>query len=83
MRDRFDRLLVLVKEGAAAQAKKKEGQTEEVLAESINRQDETLLTGRLSNNTLVHFKGEPALIGQVVSVRLDKSMGFYYLGEMV
>ncbi len=83
MRDRFDRLLALVKEGAAAQAKKKEGQTEEVLVESINRQDETLLTGRLSNNTLVHFKGEPALIGQVVSVRLDKSMGFYYLGEMV
>ena len=41
------------------------------------------LTGRLSNNILVHFEGSDALIGELVSVRLDQSMGFYYYGTLV
>lgn len=60
-----------------------QGQTAEVLVEEINAQDEGLLTGRMSNNTLVHFPGPPELIGRIVLVALDKCQGFYYMGRMV
>jgi len=54
----------------------------EVLTEEINEHDNTLVTGRLSNNTLVHFPGDASLIGQIVNVRLEKCHGFYYMGRI-
>ena len=54
-----------------------------VLVESLNEQDETLVTGRMSNNTLVHFKGGEELIGQFVDVHLDECKGFYFIGHMI
>ena len=53
----------------------------EVLVEGLDEQDDTLLTGRLSNNTLVHFPGGKELIGTFQQVKLLESKGFYYLGE--
>lgn len=49
--------------------------------ESVNDHDPALLTGRMSNNLLVHFPGDPSLIGKLASVRLKECRGFYYLGE--
>ena len=46
-----------------------------------NEHDASLVTGRLSNNTLVHFPGDPSLIGKIVPVRLEEYKGFYYLGK--
>ena len=79
----FDRVLEAVKETSKKMALKVEGQVQEVLVEDINRQDKSLVTGRLSNNLLVHFPGDEALIGNIVEVRLTECMGFYYLGEQV
>ena len=53
------------------------------MVEQINHQDPSLLTGRLGNNLLVHFPGDPRLIGKIVDVRLDACKGFYYMGEMI
>ena len=53
------------------------------LVEEINEHDASLVTGRLSNNTLVHFKGDTSLIGHIVPVCLTEAKGFYYLGELV
>ena len=36
----------------------------------------------MSNNILVHFPGDPSLIGTIVDVNLKECRGFYYLGEM-
>ena len=58
------------------------GLTLEALVEEVNEQDPSLVTGRLSNNTLVHFPGDPSLIGKIVSVYLKEYKGFYFLGEM-
>ena len=49
----------------------------------MNAQDEGLLTGRMSNNTLVHFPGPPELVGRIVTVSLDECQGFYYMGHLV
>ena len=43
---------------------------------------DSFVTGRLDNNTTVHFKGDASLIGQIVDVYLDESKGFYYMGTL-
>ena len=83
VKENFDRLLKVVQETARKQSEKHTGKTEEVLVEGINEHDNSLLTGRLSNNTLVHFKGDEKLIGSIVRVSLDECHGFYFMGQMV
>lgn len=83
VKENFDRLLKVVQETARERVKLLEGQTAEALVEEINEQDAAFVTGRLSNNTLVHFKGEASLIGKIVPVKLKECKGFYYLGEIV
>ena len=78
---RFDELLAAVSEGAKKRCGLDVGKTLPVLVEEINAQDERLMTGRLSNNTLVHFEGGKELIGQIADVKLTQSKGFYYIGE--
>ena len=53
------------------------------LTEDVNAQDEQLVTGRLSNNSVVHIRGGKELIGQIVEVTLDECRGFYYMGTLV
>ena len=79
----FDRLLTVVQETAREQSVRWLGKDEYVLVESVNEQHAELLTGRMSNNTLVHFPGGASLIGQFVSVHLDECHGFYYMGTML
>ena len=82
VKDRFDRLLKEVQTISAEVCCVHEGTTQSVLVESLNDHDKTLVTGRLSNNLLVHFKGDASLIGKIVNVYLKECKGFYYLGEM-
>ena len=81
-KERFDRLVRLVQEISAAQAKKLVGETVEVLVEEQNAQDGHMMTGRLANNLLVHFPGEVSLLGRYVQVQLMECRGFYYIGEL-
>ncbi len=83
MTRRFNRLLEVVQETATARTARFEGKTAGVLVEDINRQDKSMVTGRLENNTVVHFKGDASLIGKIVDVRLDECKGFYYIGSAV
>ncbi len=80
-KERFDRLLKEVQTIAAKKAERLTGRTELVLVEEKNRQSENLVTGRLSNNSVVHFPGTEDLIGKIVPVRLKECKGFYYIGE--
>lgn len=83
IKERFDRLLREVQEIAKEQCSKDQGKTLEVLVEGIDEQDDSFLTGRLSNNSLVHFKGERSLIGTFQNIKLTEAKGFYYIGELV
>ena len=49
----------------------------------INDHDSSLVTGRLTNNMLVHFPGDKELVGSIVNVSLDECKGFYYMGTML
>lgn len=79
----FDRVLNAVKEEAMKRNGYLVGKVEEALVEEINAHDDTYLTGRLSNNSMVHFKGDASLIGKLVNVNILEAKGFYYLGEMI
>ena len=79
--ERFQRLLLLVQEVGREESGKLAGRTLPVLVDEINRQDKKLVTGRLMDNTVVHFPGGPELVGEIVPVFLRESKGFYYLGE--
>ena len=78
----FDRVLKAVQDNARKQAEGFEGKTVRVLVEGVNEKDAHLVTGRMSNNTLVHFPGGSRLIGEMVDVKLTENKGFYYLGEL-
>ncbi len=81
MKEGFDRVLKVVQDTARKRVALLAGRTMEALVEEENEQDPSLMTGRLANNILVHFPGEPSLIGQIVPVHLREYKGFYYLGE--
>ncbi|MEG0805263.1 MAG: tRNA (N6-isopentenyl adenosine(37)-C2)-methylthiotransferase MiaB [Lachnospiraceae bacterium] len=83
VKDRFDRLLIKVHECTAKKAELLTGKELPVLVESKNEQDDHLLTGRLANNSVVHFPGDETLIGTIITVRLVTCKGFYYLGEHI
>ena len=79
----FDELLAVVQNVAKEQAKKLQGKTMDALVEEMNEHDPALVTGRLGNNMIVHFKGTEELIGKIVPVYLKECKGFYYLGERI
>ena len=54
----------------------------ELYPEEPDSHEEGMVTGRLSNNITVHFKGGTELIGTIVDVYLDESKGFYYMGTL-
>lgn len=83
VKEGFDKLLKVVQDTARERVKRYQGQVMEALVEEVNEQDGSLLTGRLSNNTIVHFPGDESLIGKLVNVRLSECRGFYYVGEIV
>ncbi|MBS4933469.1 MAG: MiaB/RimO family radical SAM methylthiotransferase, partial [Clostridiales bacterium] len=82
VKERFDRLLKVVQEVSALSHGKLQGTTQKVLVEEVNHQDNTMVTGRLTNNTTVHLKGSECMIGQIFDVKLVESRGFYYIGEL-
>lgn len=83
VKEEFNRVLRKVQEVSKEMTQRFTGQTMEALVEEINEQDASLVTGRLSNNNMVHFKGGSELIGKIVKVHLTECKGFYYMGEMV
>jgi len=83
VKENFDRVLKTVQETARERVARYEGQVCDALVEEVNENDASLVTGRLSNNTLVHFPGDASLIGKIVNVSLDECHGFYYMGHMV
>ena len=83
VREGFDKLLKVVQDTAKERAALLQGKVMEALVEEVNEQDPAFVTGRLSNNMLVHFKADRRMVGKFVMVALDTCHGFYYTGRMV
>lgn len=83
VREGFDKLLKVVQDTARKRAALLQGKVMEALVEEVNEQDASLMTGRLSNNMLVHFPADVSMLGRLVRVSLDTCHGFYYTGHIV
>ncbi len=81
VKHRFDRLLTEVQKISSEVCGRDAGTVQEVLAECLDDHKEGYVTGRLSNNTTVHFPGDASMIGTIVDVYLEESKGFYYMGK--
>ncbi|MCB7317838.1 tRNA (N6-isopentenyl adenosine(37)-C2)-methylthiotransferase MiaB [Lacrimispora sp. 210928-DFI.3.58] len=81
VKERFDRLLKEVQDMSAEVCGRDLHTVQEVLVEEVNDHSPELMTGRMSNNTIVHFPGDPSMIGRLVNVYLEESKGFYYMGR--
>lgn len=79
----FDKLLKTVQDTAREQIAKYQGLVMDALIEEVNSDDSSMVTGRLSNNTIVHVPGGAELIGKIVPVSMDECRGFYYMGHIV
>lgn len=79
----FDKLLKTVQDTAREQIAKYQGLVMDALIEEVNSDDSSMVTGRLSNNTIVHVPGGAELIGEIVPVAMDECRGFYYMGHIV
>ena len=82
VKDRFDRLLAEVQKISTEVCGRDVHTTQKVLVEEVDSHEKGWLTGRLENNTVVHFPGDKALIGKIVDVYLEESRGFYYMGQI-
>ncbi len=83
VKERFDRLLKEIQQISAEVCGRDTGTVQEVLVENVNDHQEGYVTGRLSNNLLVHFPGDASSVGNIVRVKLTESKGFYYMGSRV
>ncbi len=63
--------------------KEKIGKTYKAMAEGVSDHDPELLTGRLEDNTLIHFKGSKESIGKITDVKITDCKTFYVLGEEI
>jgi tRNA-2-methylthio-N6-dimethylallyladenosine synthase len=77
----FDRLLKTVQDTARSQVARYQGTVMEALIEEVNVNDSAMVTGRLSNNVVVHIPGDASMIGKLIPVSLDECHGFYYIGH--
>ena len=83
VKERFERLLKEIQAVSSEINGSRLGQVADVLFEEVNSQDDSLITGRLSNNAIVHCPGTADWIGRILPVKLTESRGFYYMGEIV
>lgn len=83
IKDRFDRLLNVLNPIIHELNHAQVGKTFNVLVEEVSKQDETILTGRSENHSLVHFKGSKDLIGSIIPVKIIDNKTFYLIGERI
>ena len=81
VKERFNRLLETVGEVSHSISARYENTDTQVLVESLDDHEPGLVTGRMTNNMLVHFPGTADMIGKLVDVRLTECKGFYYMGK--
>ncbi|MBT3181748.1 MAG: tRNA (N6-isopentenyl adenosine(37)-C2)-methylthiotransferase MiaB [Deltaproteobacteria bacterium] len=59
------------------------GKDVEALVYSLDRMNRGLLTGRMPDNRIIHFSGNPDLIGDIVPVRVTAAHKNSLAGEMI
>lgn len=83
VKERFDRLLTEQNKITEQKNAAYLGQVVPVLVEEMSQKGDGIATGRTEGNVLVHFKGNEAMIGTLVRVRITKNRAFFLEGETI
>jgi len=81
-KERFDRLLKLVKDVGYKKSVALIGKVLEALIEE-KKADSDRYTGRLGNGHLVHVKSDRDIVGELVNVKITGGKTFYVVGDLV
>jgi len=81
-KERFDRLLKLVKDVGYKKSVAHIGKVMEALIEE-KKEDSDRYTGRLGDGLLVHVKSERDIVGELVNVKITGGKTFYVVGDLV
>lgn len=68
---------------AKARAEVMVGGVYPVLVDGVSKRNDDMLSAYTENAKLVHFKGDPALAGKIVNVRIQESNVYTLFGEIV
>lgn len=82
VKEQFNRVLDTLNPIVFEKNKMHVGKTYKVLAEDVSGSDENFITGRLEDNSLVHFKADKDIIGNIVDVEIVDCKTFYLIGEL-
>ena len=80
---RFQEMLEVQNAVSLQRNKRHEGGIEKVLVEGESKSDPGMLTGRTEGNKIVNFKGDKALTGKFVDVKITKAQTWVLCGELV
>ncbi|MEE1043342.1 MAG: tRNA (N6-isopentenyl adenosine(37)-C2)-methylthiotransferase MiaB [Clostridia bacterium] len=83
IKSNFDRLVEAQAEILHDRNMKLQDAVVEVLVEGKSRTDDTMLTGRTSENKVVNFSGDEKYIGQIVNVKITKAATWALTGEII
>ena len=84
VKDRYERLRVVIERSARQKHAARIGRTEEVVVEGVSKRDDNVLTGRTRQNKLVHFPAtEPIKPGSYATVEVTGASMQYLLGDLV
>lgn len=81
-RERLQRLNDLMAELSRERNEALQDQVVEVLVEGESKNNPDVLSGRTRSNKLVHFKGDRALIGTFIQVRITEPFTWFIKGEI-
>lgn len=81
-KERFDRLLELVKDVGYKKSVAHIGQVLEALIEEKNEDGDRYM-GRLDDGHLVHVKSDHDIVGQLVNVKITAGKTFYVVGDLI
>jgi tRNA-2-methylthio-N6-dimethylallyladenosine synthase len=82
--ERFERLRVVVERSALAKHRERVGRVEEIVVEGPSKRDASVLTGRTTQNKLVHFRSDrPLRAGTLATTRVVDAGPHFLRGELV
>lgn len=83
IKSNFDRLVEVQTQMLHEKNMKLQDTVVEVLTEGKSRTDDTMLTGRTSENKIVNFPGEDDYIGKFVKVKITRAATWSLTGEII
>ena len=82
-KERLQRLNTLINASYLAGNMRFKNQIVEVLVEGPSKSDATVMSGYTRHHKLVNFKADPAIIGQIVNVKITEAKTWHLFGALV